>query len=96
MINAPASQPKTPRSGLTDYTGDQIRVEPKFSPDTAAVRSAVYDAERPFVKAFDYADLPGYALITVNGPRVTAQIFPGLSRQPWRTVDLSALLTGNV
>jgi hypothetical protein len=71
-------------------------VEPKFSPDTEAARRAVYDAERPFVKAFDYADLPGYAVVTVDGPRVTAKIFPGLSRQPWRTIDLSALLTGTV
>jgi hypothetical protein len=96
VIDGPAPQPKMPLSGLADYTGDQIRVEPRFSPDTAAARRAVYDSERPSVKAFDYADLPGYALVTVNGPRVTAKIFPGLSRQPWRTVDLSALLTGTV
>lgn len=68
-------------------------MEPKFSPDTEPARRAVYAAERPFVKAFDYADLPGYSVVTVDGPRVTARIFPGLNRQPWRTVDLSALLT---
>ena len=94
VIDADNPPPKNPLSGLADYTGDQIRVEPKFSPDTEAARRAVYDAERPFMKAFEYADLPGYAIVTVDGPRVTAQIFPGLSRHPWRTVDLSALLTG--
>lgn len=96
VIGAADVAPLTPLSGLADYTADQIRVEPAFSPETAAARRAVYDAERPFVKAFDYADLPGYAIVTVDGPRVTTKIFPGLSRQPWRTVDLTALLAAPV
>ena len=83
---------KTPLSGLADYTGDQIKVEPKFSPDTETARRAVYEAEKPFVKAFEYADLPGYAVVTVDGPRVTAQMYAGFSRQVWRTVDLAGLL----
>ena len=68
-------------------------MEPKFSPDTAAARRADTAAERPGMKAFDDADLPGYAVVTVDGPRVTAKIFPGLSRRPWRPVALSALQT---
>lgn len=92
VIDEAAPQPKTRLSGLADYTGDQIRVEPKFSPDTASTRRAVYAAERPAITAFDYADLPGYAVVTIDGPRITAQIFPGLQRNAWRTVDLSALL----
>jgi 3',5'-cyclic AMP phosphodiesterase CpdA len=92
VIDSATPTPKTVLSGLPEYTADQVRVEPKFSPDTEAARRAVYDAERPFVKAFDYADLPGYALVTVEGPRVTAKIFGGLSRTPWRTVSLTDLL----
>jgi len=83
---------KTPLSGLADYTGDQIRVEPQFSPDTEKARRAVYDAERPFVNAFEYADLPGYAVVTVDGARVTARIFSGVGRELWRTVGLTELL----
>jgi hypothetical protein len=92
VISGPDVAAKTPLSGLADYTGDQIRVEPKFSPDTEAARRAVYEAEKPFVKAFEYADLPGYAVVTVDGARVTAQMYAGFSRQVWRTVDLTALL----
>ncbi|MCX6955707.1 MAG: metallophosphoesterase [Verrucomicrobia bacterium] len=92
VINTADTRVQTPLSGLADYTGDQIRVEPKFSPETEPARRAVYDAERPFVKDFEYADLPGYAIVTVDGPKVTAKIFPGLSRQPWKTVDLTRLL----
>lgn len=92
VISGPDVVAKTPLSGLADYTGDQIKVEPKFSPDTEQVRRAMYTAEKPFVKAFEYADLPGYAVVTVDGPRVTAQMYTGFSRQVWRTVDLTGLL----
>lgn len=92
VISGPDVSAKTPLSGVAAYNGDQITVEPKFSPDTEALRRAVYAAEQPFVKAFEYADLPGYAVVTVDGPRVTAQIYSGIGRQVWRTVDLSALL----
>src|SRR5438132_498561 len=77
VINEATPNPKTLLSGLADYDGDQVRVEPGFSPDTEAARRAVYAGERPFVKAFEYADLPGYAVV-----RVTAHLFAGVTRQP--------------
>lgn len=78
-------------SGIAQYNGDQIRVEPRFSPDTEPQRRAVYEAERPFVKAFEYADLLGYGVVTVEGARVTAELFAGIGRECWRTVDLGEL-----
>jgi hypothetical protein len=92
VISGPDVIAKTPLSGVAAYNGDQISVEPKFSPDTETLRRAVYAAEQPFVKAFEYADLPGYAVVTVDGPRVTAQMYSGIGRQIWRTVDLGGLL----
>lgn len=94
VINAPAVTPKTQLQGVDDYTGDQIRVEPAHSPATEKERRAVYDTERPFVKAFEYADLPGYAVVTVDGANVTAQMYSGLSRDLWRTVNLASLAQG--
>ncbi len=93
VCNAPALEMKTPLSGVDAYTGDQISVEPSFSPGTKPLRRAVYADERPFIKAFEYADLPGYAVVTVDGPRVAARMYAGCSRQAWRTVDLSRLLS---
>lgn len=84
-------KPKTELAGVDDYNGDQIRVEPQYSPDTAAARRAVYAAERPFVKAFEYADLPGYAVVTVDGATVTVKMFSGVSRNIWRMFNLTAL-----
>lgn len=91
VISTGEAKAKDVLTGMEQYTGDQIRVEPKHSPDTEAQRRAVYDAERPFVKAFEYADLPGYAVVTVDGARVTAEVFAGTSRERWRNVDLTEL-----
>jgi 3',5'-cyclic AMP phosphodiesterase CpdA len=97
VISAPGDvKPKMPLEGLKDYTGDQIRVEPNFSPANEAVRRAIYEAERPFVTSFEYVDLPGYAVVTVDGARVTAKMYSGTTRNVWRTVDLTALLGAKV
>lgn len=78
-------------SGRDSYNPDQIAVEPNFSPTTEKERRAVYEAEAPFVKRFEYADMPGYAIVTVDGPKVSATIYRGTSRQVWRTLALSDL-----
>ncbi len=92
VINSPAVKVKDTLSGAASYNGDQIRVEPAFSPDTEPQRRAVYEAEGPFVKSFEYADLPGYAVVDVTPARVTARVFAGVSRELWRTVDLTGLM----
>ena len=62
--------------------------------DRAFERRAVYDAERAFVDAFEYADLPGYAVVLVDGAKVTVKMYSGTTREVWRTVDLGALARG--
>ncbi len=78
--------------GAGDYNPDQVAVEPAFSPGTEAQRRAVYETEAPWVSRFQYADLPGYAVVSVNGPQVTTSIYSGVSRQLWRTLELSRIL----
>ena len=94
IINALETKPKDQLSGIGEYNGDQIRVEPAHSPATEKERRAVYEKEKPFVTSFEYADLPGHAVVTVSANQVMAQIFSGVSRQLWRTVDLSKAMNG--
>lgn len=82
-------EPKDLLSGMEAYTGDQVKVEPRFSPETETERRAVYDRERSQVKSFEYADLPGYAVIRVNGGKVSADLYAGTTRRLWRTVELA-------
>lgn len=85
-------KPSTELDGVKDYNGDQIKVEPKHSPETEAARRAVYATEAPFVKAFSYADLPGHAAVTINGAQVQATMYSGITRNIYKTVDLTKLL----
>ncbi len=89
VLNSPAPAPKEVLAGPAAYTPDQVDVEPRFSPANVAERRAVYTAERPFVDAFDYADLPGYAVIVVDGPRVRADLYRGATRERWKSVALA-------
>jgi len=94
VLTAPVARPKDVLTGVETYTPDQIRVEPNFSPANETERRAVYAEERPQVRNFEYADLPGYAVVTVEGPRVTAQMYAGTGTELWRMTDLAALAKG--
>lgn len=94
VLNAPIAKPKELLSGVEAYNADQIRVEPNFSPANEVERRAVYDRERSSVDAFEYGDLPGYAVVRVNEARVTVEMYSGATRERWRTVDLTALARG--
>jgi hypothetical protein len=94
VLSAPVVRAKDELRGLDRYDGDQIKVEPSFSPANEAERRAVYEEERPFVNAFEYADLPGYAVVTVNGEDVTVKMYAGATRELWRTTNLTALARG--
>jgi hypothetical protein len=88
VISAPNVTPKDELNGLKHYNADQIKVEPTFSPGTERERRAVYEEERPFVERFEYANLPGYAVVTVDGTAVEVDIYSGVSRKIWRKRNL--------
>ena len=84
IIRAPNVTPRDELNGLKHYNADQIKVEPTFSPGTERERRAVCEEERPFVERFEYSDLPGYAVVTVDGTAVEVDIYSGVSRKIWR------------
>jgi 3',5'-cyclic AMP phosphodiesterase CpdA len=92
VIPNPAATAEQVLTGIGSYTPDQVKVEPNFSPATETQRRAVYPTEAPFVKAFEYADLPGYAVLTVAGNEVSAKIYSTVTRKAWRTLDLTKLM----
>ena len=92
VISKPEVKPATELSGVEDYNGDQIRVEPRHSPETEQARRAVYAKEAPLVKAFAYADLPGHAVISIQGEQVRAVMHAGITREIYQSVDLVGLL----
>jgi hypothetical protein len=79
-------------SGVHEYTPDQIKAEPDFSPTNEADRRALLQPEAQFIRHFEYGDAPGYAVVNVDESRVTANLYAGAAREPRRRLDLSALL----
>jgi hypothetical protein len=69
---------------------DQNKVEPAFSPETEAERRSVIAAKAPQIDAFEYGDVPGYAVISIDAT-VRVNLHARLALDPWRTLDLSAL-----
>jgi hypothetical protein len=92
VLPRPQIEPRLMLSGVQEYTPDQIKVEPNFSPANEVERRALLQAEAQFVKQFEYGDAPGYAVVKVDGARVEANLYAGTAREPWRRLDLSALL----
>ena len=89
VISNADTKPKDELSGADAYTGDQVKLEPKHSPETEAARREIYDAERKFVPEFEYADTAGFAVVKVAGAKISAQIFNGAGSAAWREVSLA-------
>lgn len=92
VISQPDGEPRSLLEGVAAYSPDQVRVEPRFQPETEGERRARLTAEAPAIRHFQYADAAGYAWIAVRQRRVIAQIYTGLGRRRWRELDLTALL----
>ena len=87
-------KPKSTLLGINNYTTKQLELEPDYHPESKELRRALIEAEKPFIKHFEYADYPGYAVISVNKSKVEANIYPGVSRSSWKTIKISELLAG--
>jgi hypothetical protein len=91
VVPSPAPPPALLIQHASEYTPDQVRVEASFSPETETERRAVLAAEAPHIGAFEYADVPGYASLEVQGPKVSVRLYAGASAEPWRSLDLVRL-----
>jgi len=89
VVSALNQKPKDVLHGLGSYTGDQVKLEPKHAPETAALRREIYATERQQVTAFEYADAAGYAVITVNGDQVQAAVHAGSQAGTFQTLKIS-------
>lgn len=89
VVSALHQAPKDELHGIASYNGDQVKLEPKHAPETAALRRELYETERKQVTAFEYADTAGYALVTVNGGNVEAAIHAGTRDEVFQKVKIS-------
>ena len=89
VVSALNQKPKDELHGTASYTGDQVQLEPKHAPETAALRREIYASERQQVTSFEYADTAGYAVVTVNGAQVEAAVHSGTQAAAFQTLKIS-------
>jgi hypothetical protein len=75
--------------GPAAYGPQLTDLEPTFDPDTLTLRRDTLRAEQPHVERFEYAREAGYAVVNVDGPRVTADVYRHPDEIVWRTVELT-------
>jgi len=91
ILSSMGAEPRHHVEGAGQYGPDLVRLEPKFQPETEAVRREALRAEAPFIRQFEYAEAPGYALLEVEGTRIRAQVYHGLGKRLWKTLDLTGM-----
>jgi Calcineurin-like phosphoesterase len=74
--------------GVENYGSRLVELEPEFQPDTKQERQKLLEDEKPYITRFEYADFPGYAIISVSDAGVSADVYTGDSGQVWKSISL--------
>ena len=88
VVRSDHAQPREERKGLDAYSPDLLELEPKFEPTSRTQRQNFLKNEKPSITTFDYADLPGFAVIDVFPTIVKCKIFPGTDTTPYRNLPI--------
>lgn len=91
VIPSVSMEPKDVLTGLDSYAADLVTLEPHFSPASLDERRALLTAEKPFIRYYDYADVAGYAVVSVQGSSIKARMYNGLGKRFWKEIDLTGL-----
>ena len=78
-------------SGKNSYGDALMDLEPDFSPSDRNERMKILKREKRRISYFEYADLQGYIMITINNDHVMADIYSGTGLNKWKTVNLIGL-----
>ncbi|MCW3095145.1 MAG: 3,5-cyclic adenosine monophosphate phosphodiesterase CpdA [Chthonomonadaceae bacterium] len=92
VIPSLTARPTQETSGLENYGPDLVKMEPNFEPKNEADRRAALVAEKPFLRYFEYADAPGYAMLNVHGKGIGIDLYSGVENKIWRSLPLTDLL----
>ena len=82
--------------GLKDYGAGLVEWKPDYSPSNREWRLETLTAEAEYVDYYNMTNLPGYALISINGKtgNIMLRYYPAWSDEPYDEVNLTELLNG--
>lgn len=75
----------------TRYNREIVTSRPESEPATLDQRCEWIEAEMPHVRYYTYCDLPGYAIITINGDDIVLNYYGGTASEPFTTLNLSKI-----
>ena len=89
VIRHDREQPQKSRQGVAAFDASLLELEPNFSPNSRDERLAWIEREKPFISSFDYARVPGYAMVWVYPDRVEADVYLGHAAEVWKQPSLA-------
>jgi len=89
VISGPKVSVQDLREGVQAYDERLLDLEPQFQPATKEERRKSLEQEKPDITRFEYADVPGYAVLHVSDATVSADIYLGDSDTLWKTIPLA-------
>lgn len=92
VIPSLQTRPTQELSGIANYGPELVKMEPNFEPKSEADRRQALPAEAPHIVHFEYADAPGHGMVNVNKGNVTLDLYAGVERKVWRSLNLTELL----
>jgi len=79
---------------ITQYGSSLVDNVPDWQPETREIRKAILTEEAKYVTFYKQTDLPGYAIIKVDGAKESIQLeyYAAFGKEPYDKIDLSQLL----
>jgi 3',5'-cyclic AMP phosphodiesterase CpdA len=83
-----------PTKVITEYGASIAENVPDWEPETLEARKAMLSKEAKYVTYYKQTDLPGYAIINVNGEKgsVLLEYYAAFAEKPYDKIDLTQLL----
>jgi hypothetical protein len=92
VISSSQIEVRDAMEGVDKYGGSLVDLEPEFQPETKQDRIKLLEEEKPHIARFDFADFPGYAVISISDKGIDATIYKGDSSTAWKTVSLTTAI----
>lgn len=96
VISSPRISVRDRLEGVENYGGALVELEPEFQPDTKQQRQKLLEDEKPYISYFEYADFPGYAIISVSDTAINIGVYAGDSNRVWKNVPLASVLNNSI
>src|SRR5690606_34869783 len=74
VVRNEVEKPRGELAGVEQFTPDLVELEPRFSADTLERRREILAAEAPAIRHFEYADVPGYAIVKIYTDRLETDL----------------------